>query len=76
MTEITQQKGPSSSTPTALGRWFLSKVMNHISSESRLSALREKERSSDKKSVDPMLLNIFTKSMTGIPILPFSCWQN
>lgn len=59
MTEITQQKGSSSSTPSALGRWFLSKVMNRISSESRLSALRKKREIKRQKERRPHVVEYF-----------------
>ncbi|MHA7811284.1 MAG: DsbA family protein [Marinobacter adhaerens] len=59
MTEITQQKGSSSSTPSAIGRWFLSKVMNRISSESRLSALRAKREIKRQKERRPHVVEYF-----------------
>lgn len=42
MSEITKQKGASSSTPSAFSRWFSSKLMNHISSPKRQARIRAK----------------------------------
>lgn len=42
MTEITKQKGSSSSTPSALSRWLVSMVMNHLNSERYQSQQRKK----------------------------------
>ena len=42
MSEITKQKGASSSTPSPFMRWFSSKLMNFISSEKRQLNVRKK----------------------------------
>ena len=42
MSEITKQKGASSSTPSPLMRWFFSKLVNFLSSEKRQNSLRKK----------------------------------
>ena len=42
MTEITKQKGSSSSTPSALSRWLVSMVMNHLNSVRYQSQQRKK----------------------------------
>lgn len=42
MSEITKQKGASSSTPSAFSRWFSSKLMNHFSSPKRQVRIRAK----------------------------------
>lgn len=42
MSEITKQKGASSSTPSPFMRWLTSKLMNYISSEKRQTKLRNK----------------------------------
>lgn len=42
MSEITKQKGASSSTPSPFMRWLTSKLMNYISSEKRQTKIRNK----------------------------------
>lgn len=55
MSEITKQKGASSSTPSPFMRWFSSKLMNFISSEKRQLNVRKKReakrRSQGRKHV-------------------------
>lgn len=45
MTKVTQQKGVSSSTPSALKRWLISKIMTYLGSEKYLRKERRKRES-------------------------------
>lgn len=49
MSEVTKQSGASSSTPSRLRRWGLSRLLTHISSERRQARLRAKREAKRRR---------------------------
>lgn len=59
MSNVTQQSGASSSTPSGFKRWFQSKVLNYLGSEGRLRKLRLKREALRKKQARPHVVEYF-----------------
>lgn len=59
MSTITRQKGVSSSTPSALRRWVISRLMTYIGSEQRQTRLRKKREGARRKSGRAHLVEYF-----------------